>query len=193
MALSNAQATVILRNLGWRVRNSYDFTRAVRNFQAGWNLGPALAVDGRCGPKTDAALLLSEKRRREGKGTASANFSFLEVQCRCGGKYPSCWRIWFARAAFQMLERYRLKSGKPLTVVSGCRCPSHNKAVGGSATSRHPQGLAGDVPPRFTVKEVTAMGVATHIGYSPSLKKVVHIDIGKGGSKTNPIIYPDGR
>jgi zinc D-Ala-D-Ala carboxypeptidase len=193
MSLSKAQETVILRNLGWRIRNTTDFTRAVRNFQAGWNLGPALVVDGKPGPKTDAALLISEKRRRENKGTASANFSFLEVQCRCGGKYSSCWRIWFKRSAFQMLERYRAKSGKPLTVVSGCRCPSHNKAVGGSPTSRHPQGLAADVPPRYTVKEVTSWQVATHIGYSPSMQKVVHIDLGTGGSKIKPITYPDGR
>lgn len=193
MALSKAQATVILRNLGWRVRNTTEYVKAVREFQWGWNLGPALVVDGKAGPKTDAALLISEKRRRAGKPTASANFSFIEVQCKCGGKYSSCRRVHFARRSFQMLERYRGKSGKPLNVVSGYRCPSHNKAVGGSPTSRHPVGLAADVPPRFSVSTVKSWALATHIGFSPSLKKVVHIDLGSGGSKTSPITYPDGR
>lgn len=191
--LSKDQATVILRNLGWRVRNTAEYTQAVREFQWGWNLGPKLVLDGKAGPKTDAALLISEKRRREGKGTASANFSFLEVQCRCRGKYSTCRRVHFARRTFQMLERYRAKSQKPLTVVSGYRCPSHNKAVGGSATSRHPAGLAADVPPKFSVATVTSWQVATHIGYSPSLKKVVHIDLGAGGTKIKPITYKDGR
>ena len=190
--LSRAQTIVILRNLGWRVRTTSELTQCVKNFQAGWNLGAALVVDGKIGPKTSAALLLSEKRRRAGKGTASANFSFLEVRCQCGGKYRSCQRIWTKRATFQMMERYRVKSGRPMKVVSGCRCPSHNAAVGGSPTSRHPMGLACDVKPLFTPVTVKSWRVATHIGYSPSLRRVVHIDIGAGGTLLNPISYPDG-
>jgi len=191
--LTRAQATTILRNLGWRVRTTSEYTLCVRNFQAGWNLGTALSVDGKAGAKTSAALLLSESRRKAGKPTASAHFSFLEVRCRCGGKYNSCQRIFFKRSAFQMLEGYRTKSGKPLTVVSGCRCPSHNAAVGGTSTSRHPKGLACDVPARYSAATVKSWHVATQIGYSPSLKKVCHIDMGPGYTRLNPRIFPDGR
>lgn len=191
--LTRAQATTILRNLGWRVRSASEYTRCIKNFQAAWNLGPALTVDGNCGPKTSAALLLSESRRRAGKGTASAHFSFLEVRCRCNGKYADCQRIWTKRRTLQMMEQYRAKSAQPLTVVSGCRCPSMNKAVGGSPTSRHLEGLACDVPPRFSVSTVKSWQLATHIGYSPSLNKVVHIDLGDGRTKANPAVYPDGR
>jgi hypothetical protein len=193
MALSKAQATIILRNLGWRVRTTSEYTTCIRNFQAAWNLGAALAVDGKKGPKTDAALLLSESRRRAGKPTASANFGFLEVRCRCGGKYSSCQRIFIKREALQMAEKYRAKSGRPLTVVSACRCPSHNKAVGGSTTSRHPKGLAMDVPARYSPSTVKSWRVAKQIGYSPSLNKVCHIDMGAGYTVLNPRIFKDGR
>lgn len=193
MALSQAQATVILRNLGWRVRTTSEYTLCIRNFQAAWNLGTALVVDGKKGAKTDAALLLSESRRRAGKPTASAHFGFLEVRCRCGGKYSSCQRIFMKRSALQMMEKYRTKSGRPLTVVSACRCPSHNAAVGGTSTSRHPKGLACDVPARYSPATVKSWRCATQIGYSPSLRKVCHIDMGPGYTLTNPRIFPDGK
>lgn len=188
--LTKSQATTILRNLGWRVRSTTEYVRCVKNFQAGWNLGTALAVDGKVGPKTSAALLLSEKRRRAGKGTASAHFDFTEVRCRCGGRYSSCWRIWQKRKAFQMMEKYRAKSGRPLTVVSACRCPSRNRAVGGSSTSRHLTGLACDVPGRYSVTRVKSWQVATHIGYRNGV--VVHIDMGSGRSTlVHPLVYRD--
>jgi hypothetical protein len=191
--LTQSQATTILRALGWRVRNTTEYTRCVKNFQAGWNLGPALKVDGSMGPATSAALLKSENNRRKGLGTASAHFSFSEVQCRCRGKYSTCQRIWMKRKTFVMMEQYRTKSKKPFTVVSGCRCTSHNKAVGGSRTSRHVTGLASDVKPLFSTKTVKSWRVATHIGYGSVSKKVVHIDLGSGATKTNPRIYVDGK
>ena len=66
--LTRAQATTILRRLGWRVRTTSEFTRCVRHFQAGWNLGTALSVDGSVGAKTSAALLKSEARRKAEPG-----------------------------------------------------------------------------------------------------------------------------
>jgi lysozyme family protein len=191
--LTKAQATTILRALGWRVRSTAEYTRTVKNFQAGWNLGPALKVDGLVGAGTSAALLKSENNRRKGLGTASAHFDFAEMQCRCRGKYTSCQRIWAKRKTFVMMEQYRTKSKKPFTVVSGCRCTSHNKAVGGSRTSRHVTGLASDVKPLFSTKTVKSWRVATHIGYGSVSKKVVHIDLGSGATKTNPRIYVDGK
>lgn len=191
--LTRNQATVILRRLGWRVRTSTELTRCIRNFQGGWNLGPALAVDGSIGTKTSAALLLSESRRAAGKGTASAHFSFTEVACHCGGKYSSCWRIWQKRKAFQMMEGYRAKSGRPLKVVSACRCPSNNKAIGGSPTSRHLTGLACDVPAVYSTTRVKSWAVATHIGYGRVSRRVKHIDMGAGRTRANPLVYVDGR
>ncbi len=191
--LTRDEAAQILRNLGWRIRTTADHDQAVRHFQAGWNLGTALEVDGHAGPKTTAALLLSEGRRRAHQGTASAHFSFTEVQCRCGGRYASCPRVWQQRAAFVMMEGYRARSERPLTVVSGCRCPSHNKLVGGSPTSRHLAGLACDVRPSFSPDTVKSWKVATHIGYGSETHKVVHIDYGAGHTVGAPAVYIDGR
>jgi lysozyme family protein len=103
--LTRAQAKTILYNLGWRVNTSARLTQAVKDFQAGWNLGPALSVDGSVGPKTSAALRLSESRRRAGRTTASANFSFKTVACRCGGKYGSCRRIFYKRKRLSGITR----------------------------------------------------------------------------------------
>jgi zinc D-Ala-D-Ala carboxypeptidase len=190
--LTRGQAQTILTNLGWRVNTSARLTQGIKDFQAGWYLGAALAVDGKLGPKTSYAMRLSESRRRAGKSTASAHFSFLEVRCRCGGKYASCRRIFIKRKALRMMEQYRSKSARSLTVVSACRCPSHNKAVGGSATSRHVSGLACDVQPRFSTGTVKSWRVATHIGYGRVSRKVVHIDYGSGATVTSPRIYVDG-
>jgi hypothetical protein len=191
--LTKAQTTTILKALGWRVDTPARYLQGVKDFQGGWNLGTALKVDGLVGPATSSALLKSEALRKAGKPTASAHFSFTEVRCRCNGRFASCRRIWMTRATLQMMESYRTKSKQALTVVSGCRCPSHNKEVGGSPTSRHPMGLACDVQPRFSVATVKGWKVATHIGYGSVSKKVVHIDLGKGATKTNPAIYVDGR
>lgn len=191
--ITRTQSITILRNLGWRIRSGSELTRAVKNFQAGWYLGTALEIDGNVGPLTSHALLVSEKRRREGKGTASAHFSFTEVACRCGGRYSSCWRIWQTRKAFQMMERYRAASGRPLKVVSACRCPSRNRAIGGSSTSRHLTGLACDVEALYSTTRVKGWRVATHIGYGSVSRRVKHIDMGRGATLSNPDVYRDGR
>lgn len=190
--LTRGQAQTILTNLGWRVNTSARLTQGIKDFQAGWNLGTALAVDGSLGPKTSAAMRTSEARRRAGRTTASANYSFRTVRCRCDGRYASCRRIFQKRAAFQMMEQYRSHAGN-FSVVSACRCPSRNKAVGGSPTSRHVSGLACDVPASYSTTRVKSWKVATHIGYGSVSRKVKHIDMGGGATRTNPQIYKDGR
>jgi len=191
--LTRAQAQTILTRLGWRVNTSARLTQGIKDFQAGYNFGAVgLSVDGSLGPKTSAAMRYSEARRAAGRTTASANYSFKTVICRCGGRYASCRRIFQKRLAFQMMENYRKHAGG-YTVVSACRCPSRNKAIGGSATSRHVSGLACDVPASYSTTRVKSWKVATHIGYGSVSRKVKHIDMGGGATRTNPLIYKDGR
>jgi hypothetical protein len=190
--LTREQATRILRRLGWRVRNTSEYTKVVKRFQAGWNLGDKLVVDGKVGPLTSAALRLSESRRRAGKTTASPHFSFSEVACRCGGENADCKRIWTKRRTFRMMEKYRRKSGLSYPVVSGCRCPTENASVGGVSTSFHLKGRACDVQAIFPVSTVKDWHVATHIGFGSSSGHVKHIDIGSGATLTNPDVFVDG-
>jgi hypothetical protein len=90
------------------------------------------------------------------------------------------------------MENYRKHAGG-YSVVSACRCPSNNKAIGGSPTSRHVKGLACDVPATYTTTRVKSWQVATHIGYGRVSKRVKHIDMGSGATRRNPLIYVDGR
>lgn len=191
--LTRAQAKTILYNLGWRVNTEARLSQAIKDFQAGYNFGsPGLAVDGKLGPLTSAAMRYSEARRRAGRTTASANFSFRTVRCRCDGRYASCRRIFIKRKTLQMMEKYRARTGA-FSVVSACRCPSRNKAVGGSSTSRHVSGLACDVPAEHSVSTVKSWRLATHIGYGSVSRRVKHLDMGSGYSVYSPLVYVDGR
>lgn len=46
-----------------------------------------------------------------------------------------------------VLDPLREKSGKPIKVNSGYRCPNHNLAVGGATQSQHMKGEAADIAP----------------------------------------------
>lgn len=45
----------------------------------------------------------------------------------------------------KVLDPLREAWGRPITVNSGYRCPTLNKAVGGVGTSRHLRGMAADI------------------------------------------------
>jgi hypothetical protein len=187
MAYSTAQRQQILTNLGWRVNTGARYVQAVRDFQRGWNLGTALVIDGAPGPKTDAALAVSELRRRQGAGTASAHFSFTEFRCKCGGRYTDCRRIWQTRQSIQALEKYRTAFGAT-SIISGCRCPGHNRAVGGASSSQHMAGTAADLSGRHSTSRVRSLGAFTGLGYKGSTGLVQHGDT-RPGSTSSPVTW----
>lgn len=166
-----------LRQLGWRTRTTGEYQQALKHFQRGWALGPALSIDGHAGPHTDAALAMSQARFREGKPTASKHFSFEEFACKCNGRYSSCPRIWVVRELLGSLEELREKCYPGgLTPISGCRCNAHNKAVGGAKSSQHMLGGACDIPPVVSRQKMAALGLFAGIGYNLSSGKVSHVD-----------------
>ena len=179
---------VALAALGWRVDTTARYGQAVKDFQRGWNLGAALAVDGDPGPKTRAALEVSLTRRAAGLPDFSAHFSAVEFQCNCGdgGRTiaTDCARIWTPRSTVQMAERYRSIVG-PYTPVRACRCARENRRVGGASRSQHLSGRGLDVPVyKVTPEQVRAAGIgATGVGYYPygSRRYVRHIDNRPGG------------
>lgn len=193
--LTQSQATVYLRELGWRVRTTNEFKQQVMNFQRGWNLGVALEVDGEVGTNTSAALRKSIARKRSGLSDASAHFSFSEFACKCGGRYASCTRIKILRVQIQRLEKYREQSGA-FRPVSGYRCPLHNDAVGGAKNSQHLYGGSADVPQVLPWRKVRDMRLFAGIGYVGATGKVAHVDsrdkTGQNttsGTPSNPTIW----
>lgn len=178
--LTQNQAITILTALGWRIRTAGEYHQALAHFQGGWALGPALKADGILGPYTSAALRISEARRRCNLPTASAHFSFIEMRCKCAGSFSSCARIWTKRSLFQELEKYRASLGHGFSIVSGCRCPGHNHAVGGATQSRHMAGDAADFAPERPVAWFNNRNLFNGRGWNhaPTSHPVRHGDMG---------------
>lgn len=191
VATNRLKAARHLRKLGWRITSRKSLTQAIKDFQRGYTR-VHLQVDGVCGPKTLAAIIQSSSYRSAKKagGTASRNFNFTEFRCKCGGRYRGCRRIWVDRrliVAMEKLRRTHYRSG--MTIVSGCRCQGHNKAVGGVSSSQHTKGTACDITPVASLQQVRALRVFRGLGYARSNKKVCHVDVRYGGSRSNPATW----
>lgn len=106
-------------------------------------------------------------------GDLSAHFSRAEFNCRhCGHLHGPAPRL------VAVLESIRSLSGKPLTVVSGYRCPVHNRAVGGAIRSRHLFGDAADIPRgRATLQQAYDAGA---VGVGVSGDWATHVDVRPG-------------
>jgi uncharacterized protein YcbK (DUF882 family) len=103
-------------------------------------------------------------------GDLSPHFSRSEFRCKhCGALVgPDAQLV-------DVLEYTRALTGRPLRVVSGYRCPTHNARVGGVPSSQHVHGTAADIPPgRLREDQARAFG-ATGIGLRGEW--VVHVDV----------------
>lgn len=174
--LTAEEATDALIRLGWRIRSTGELTQAATNFQRAWNLGPAIDPIGVVGPRTSEALRISLDRRARRLPTASEHFSFSEFHCKCGGGFGDCQRIWILRAQLERLEAYRVRVGGPVRIISGCRCPGHNRKVGGARASQHLFGSACDVQKVLTTGAVTALRQFAGIGQASATGLVAHVD-----------------
>lgn len=110
----------------------------------------------------------------------SAHFSREELAC------PHCGACNVHASLLLALEELRAKTG-PLTILSGYRCPEHNKAVGGAQASEHTLGMAADVacPSALTLPEFYAKAeqvpALNGIGVYPAGKgqnqNFLHVDV----------------
>jgi hypothetical protein len=173
--LTTKEAKAMLVAIGFDNANR-NLVSAVKGFQRGWNLGPALKVDGVVGSQTSAALRTSYARKVKGKSTMSANFSYVEFKCKDGGKFPECQRIWMLRSHIRRLELYRAKIGGPVRIVSGFRCKRHNKEIGGATSSQHMFGAASDIQGALTVAQKEKLELFAGLGFKQSTRKVIHVD-----------------
>ena len=107
-------------------------------------------------------------------GDLSAHFSRSEFRCRhCAGLVGPDPQL------VVVLEGIRAVTGHPLVVISGYRCPTHNRAVGGASGSQHVRGRAADIGQgRVTLagaRSLGAVGVGIQNGWA------VHVDVRTGG------------
>ena len=87
-------------------------------------------------------------------GDLTKNLSRHEFACKCGCGFDTV-DIDLARILQETVDAFfnaSMVDRVSITINSGCRCPAHNKAVGGSKNSRHMDGNAAD----FTLTYVTA-------------------------------------
>lgn len=73
-------------------------------------------------------------------GDLSRDFDRQEFACRCG-------KCGFNTVDYELLvhlQYERAHFGSPIVITSGCRCYTHNKAVGGADHSQHLLGRACD-------------------------------------------------
>lgn len=73
-------------------------------------------------------------------GDITENFNRAEFACKCGCGFDTV-----DIKLGKVLQALRTHFGKPVEVNSGCRCPEHNRRVGGSPGSQHLFGRAADV------------------------------------------------
>lgn len=83
------------------------------------------------------------------------NFRVNEFSCHGNG---CCSTVKIDPKLAEYVQKIRDHFGKPVTISSGYRCPTHNRAVGGASKSRHVEGMAADI----TVKDVAPAEVAKY-------------------------------
>ena len=80
--------------------------------------------------------------KKSDRAILSPHFRASEFACKGRG---CCDQTLIDAALVEFLQRIRDHFGKPVTINSGYRCATHNKAVGGVTASRHLQGQAADI------------------------------------------------
>ena len=85
----------------------------------------------------------------------SKNFKTTEFDCK--GK-KCCSKTLIEPKLVEYLQKIRNHFGKSITINSGYRCPTHNKAVGGASSSKHTKGMAADI----NVKGIKPLEVAQY-------------------------------
>jgi uncharacterized protein YcbK (DUF882 family) len=104
------------------------------------------------------------------------NFTRGEFACACGCGYAEV-DLGLVRA----LQLLRDQLGKPVRVISGCRCPSHNREAGGGTYSQHLLGMAADVAVAgIPIRQVcqAAMQIPAFKGFGLDEQRgMLHLDV----------------
>jgi len=74
-------------------------------------------------------------------GDLSKYFSRHEIACKCGCGFDT-----MDAETLRLADEVRELAGHSITPTSGCRCPRHNRRVGGGRKSQHLYARAMDLP-----------------------------------------------
>ena len=122
--------------------------------------------------------------KNDGSRYLSAHFRVREFRCKDGSD-----KILISQELVEMLEKLRTKLAEKLggevciDINSGYRTKAHNKAIGGSATSKHCLGKAADIICRKNGKEVPATVVCAAAqdidfdGIAYISSRATHVDV----------------
>lgn len=111
-------------------------------------------------------------------GDLSKNFSKSEFLCPCGNCI-----LHIEPRLIEALQKLRDLAASEIKVLSGYRCVSHNKQVGGAPRSQHLSGIAADIRIKDNTLEEMAMLAAQveafkhgGIGVYPQAN-FIHVDV----------------
>lgn len=114
-------------------------------------------------------------------GDLSAHFSSREFACHHCRQLPHR----PVQRLLDGLEVVRANLGRPVRIVSGYRCPVHNRNIGGARNSRHLFVAAADLEPG--VVSVADAKIIGFVGIGACKGWAVHVDI-----RTGPqVVFPD--
>ena len=85
-------------------------------------------------------IVKAYSKKKDGNTKLSTNFRVREFACSDGSD-----PIFISPDLVTILQKIRTHFGKAITITSAYRTPSRNKAVGGTADSRHLFGMAADI------------------------------------------------
>lgn len=110
-------------------------------------------------------------------GDLTKNFDKSEFKCHCCDLNLVKYKL------VTVLQAIRDHFGEPIIVLSGTRCPKHNKEVGGAKNSQHMLGNAADIHmKRVSPKDIATFAKTLMPGWGgiKAYPTFTHIDIRAG-------------
>lgn len=131
----------------------------------------------------NGATVKCYSRATDGLKKLSDNFKVNEFACTDGSD-----AVFVSPDLVTVLQKIRVKFGKPVHINSAFRSQSKNKSVGGSPKSQHMYGMAADIHiDGVTPKEIAAYAekLLPNTGGIGIYKTFTHIDVRKVKSRWN--------
>ena len=129
----------------------------------------------------NGAVVHAYSRAQDGGVWLTANFRVEEFACKDGSD-----TIFISSDLAKLLQQIRTHFAKPLIINSAYRTEAHNRAVGGSPSSRHLYGMAADIVVQGIAPEETAAFAETllpHTGGIGRYADFTHVDVRRVSSR----------